>query len=62
MVFERRTSEEVLCCAVNPTAERVQVQLNSKNWDKCIGDGEIDGQNLYLNPFSGVILVTNFPK
>lgn len=62
VVFERRMSEEVLCCAVNPTEERVQVQLKPENWEKRIGDGEIDGQNLYLNPFSGVILVTNFPK
>ncbi len=61
-VFERRGQTDKICCAVNPTENAVTIPLNDGFWRICMGAGDLHGQNLHLNPLSGVILTTKLPN
>ncbi len=55
-MFERRTQENVVCCAVNPTQESKTIPIVAEGWEILAGEAKIDSQNLYLKALSGVIL------
>ncbi len=56
VMFERCAEKNVVCCAVNPTEENKTIPIKENDWEILAGEAKIDGQNLYLNALSGVIL------
>ncbi len=59
--FTRRSSSAALLCAVNREQEPRQVILPAafSHAAVAVGDGEVDGNTLYLPPLSGVWLITS---